>query len=37
MVIEPGIDVNTPKVVFLGGKSKQKLIQLKMYMDDLVV
>jgi len=29
--------VNTSKVVFLGGKKNEKIVQLKLYMNDLVV
>ena len=34
---ETKINVNTPKVVFLGGKFFLKFVQLKMYSDDLVI
>ena len=37
MVIDKKPDVNTPKVVFLGGKFLLKFLQPKLYNADLVV
>jgi hypothetical protein len=37
MILHILVFVNTPKVVFLGGKKRSNFVQLKLYSNDLVV